>query len=108
VSAGEFDVVLLALASALGLLLAGWGAARAFQGLRRRFRRLLRHVRHRSATRYEEFDRLVEQALLLEGQEPNSGQHRRGKKTPRYRRADNGQYTTETYAREHPTKTVKE
>lgn len=30
------------------------------------------------------------------------------KKAPRYRRADNGRYTTKKYAKKHPKTTVKE
>jgi len=30
------------------------------------------------------------------------------KKTTRFRRADNGQYTTERYAKKHPKTTIKE
>lgn len=30
------------------------------------------------------------------------------KKTTRYRRADNGQYTTKRYAKRHPRTTIKE
>lgn len=108
-SAGESDVVLVALVFALGVLLAGFGLPRAFRDLRRRSRRFLRHGRRRSAARYEDFYRLVEQANLLQEDESNGGRARRRKApTPRYRRADNGQYTTETYAKQHPTKTMKE
>lgn len=108
-SAGESDIVLVAFVFALCALLAGFGLPRAFRDLRRRSRRFLRHSRRRSAARYEDFYRLLEQANPLQEDEPNGDRARRRKTpTPRYRRADNGQYTTETYAKQHPTKTMKE
>lgn len=102
-SAGESDIVLAALGFAFGLLLVGWLIARTVRRLRRR-RRL---PDHQPAARYEDFLRLVEQAGPLPELEPNSRPHRRRRRpAPTYRRTDNGQFTTETYARQHPTKTI--
>jgi ABC-type nickel/cobalt efflux system permease component RcnA len=104
VSAGESDIVLAALGFALALLLAGWMVARAIRRLRRR-RRTPNH--EPAAADYEDFLRLVEQAGPLPELEPNSRPHRRRRKpAPMYRRTDNGQFTTETYAKQHPTKTT--
>jgi hypothetical protein len=105
VSAGESDIVLAALGFALSLLLAGWMLARAVRRFRRRSRRF---PNHQPDAHYEDFLRLVQEAGPLPELEPNSRPHRRRRRpATTYRRKDNGQFTTERYAKQHPGTTTE-